>query len=122
MRYQNGDISVDDDFARFGAKSYAINKINTVEVRKEEPKLGTAAGMALIGLILVLISIRDFNIGLIGIGLVLLGAAYLIFRGAGPTYRLFLMTSSSEVQAFETQDEDQVIELRNAVEAAMIRR
>jgi hypothetical protein len=30
-------VSVDRDFARFGSKSYAINKINTVEVRERKP-------------------------------------------------------------------------------------
>lgn len=30
-------VSVDQHFARFGAKSYAINKINSVEVRRRYP-------------------------------------------------------------------------------------
>ena len=36
------NITVDNDFARFGSKSYAINKINSVEVR--ERKLGGRGG------------------------------------------------------------------------------
>eukprot|EP00456_Euglypha_rotunda_P014398 TRINITY_DN14515_c0_g1_i1.p3 TRINITY_DN14515_c0_g1~~TRINITY_DN14515_c0_g1_i1.p3 ORF type:complete len:107 (+),score=20.44 TRINITY_DN14515_c0_g1_i1:876-1196(+) len=31
------NVSVDKDFARFGSKSYAINKINTVDVRERKP-------------------------------------------------------------------------------------
>lgn len=30
-------VSVDRDFARFGSKSFAINKIHTVEVRARRP-------------------------------------------------------------------------------------
>lgn len=35
---------IDDDFARFGAKSYAINKINSVDVRERQPYGRTGAG------------------------------------------------------------------------------
>ncbi len=35
--YRQGSVTVDQDFARFGSKSYAINKINTVDVRERSP-------------------------------------------------------------------------------------
>jgi len=40
MYYERGDISVDDNFARFGTKSYAINKINSVDVRSRAMAAG----------------------------------------------------------------------------------
>src|SRR3546814_12425216 len=45
MLFQQGTISVDDRFARFGDKSYAINKITSVEVRSETKK-GSSAFLA----------------------------------------------------------------------------
>lgn len=42
MRGENS-VSVDRDFARFGNKSYAINKINSVEVRQHHPHNQNAA-------------------------------------------------------------------------------
>ena len=42
-------VSVDRNFARFGSKSYAINKINSVEVRKRYPH--THLGKSLLGLL-----------------------------------------------------------------------
>lgn len=35
----NGAVTVDRDFARFGSTSCAINKINSVEVRRRQPSL-----------------------------------------------------------------------------------
>lgn len=32
-----GNVSVDAHFARFGSKSYAINKINSVDIREARP-------------------------------------------------------------------------------------
>src|SRR3546814_18008537 len=45
MLFQQGTISVDERFARFGEKSYAINKITFVEVRSETKK-GSSAFLA----------------------------------------------------------------------------
>ena len=36
--YQRGHVTVDDNFARFGSKSYAINKITSVDVRMHEKR------------------------------------------------------------------------------------
>lgn len=129
MRYQNGGISIDDSFARFGAKSYAIDKINTVEVRGEKRKIGCLTFLCLIGAAFFVIG----GIGSIGEGksgssllAITIGAAlgYAFWRGYQTAkltdYMLVLTTSSSEVQATETTDQEEVMKMRDAIEAAMV--
>lgn len=118
--YQRGEITVDENFARFGAKSFAINKINSVEVRSDtKPASAAWVGVSLLAIILLLAS--DGNVVAITLGLLALVAAFFMWRGAKArtTHRLFLMTSSSEAQAYETVDADDIHNLRSAIEQAM---
>ena len=121
------DVSVDDDFARFGAKSYAINKINSVEVRERQPY--GRGGAILCGLLCLFAIMAGWNSlgapdGPSGSSFVLAiffaGLAYWLWQRANiREYLLFLMTSSSETQAFVTRSEDEVASLRERIEAAM---
>lgn len=120
--YRSGGISVDKDFARFGSKSYAINKINTVEVRERNPH-GTT--MFTIGGVLITIAIiscvssttsGSIIFLLASLGLCIWGWV----RSQVVVYDLYLKTSSSDVQAYESRDGDEVVKLRIAVEQAMI--
>ena len=123
-----GGISVDKDFARFGSKSYAINKINTVEVRERQPYgLGSAVICGLIGLAAVGIGRGQMNThngspaGMIVVGVMFLGlTVWLWKRSTIVEYQLFLMTSSSEAQAYTSRDQDEVLSLRDSIEAAMV--
>lgn len=109
--YQKGDISVDRDFARLGSKSYAINKINTVDVRERPAKQSTAVSVLIVGLLCFWLN------SWLGIAVVALGIY--LWAKAKPSYRLFLMTSSNDVQAYESNDRSEVMELRYAIEGAM---
>lgn len=122
-------VLVDDDFARFGAKSYAINKINSVEVRERSPHgQGGATVAAIIGGLLVISGFGQgagpdgVNGATVIIGLVFLGIAYWQWqRSKIREYQLFVMTSSSEAQAFVSRDAHEVAELRSQIEGAMLR-
>ncbi len=124
MLYQQGDVSVDLNFARFGAKSYAINKINTVEVRNRRPY---GQGLPFLFGIIAFACFMTILMDGIGagsaIGLLLFGAlAYWAWqRQKTVEYSLFLMTSSSEAQALSTRDQTEVMGLRDAIETAMTR-
>ena len=123
--FEMGNVTVDDRFARFGAKSFAINKINSVEVRSSTKRgskgyvlwWGIAALSALVA------------IGAQAAGVFIVLAALLAFVGWRSwlrrrdviTYGLFLVTSSSEAQAFTSRDADEVRQLRSAIEDAMAR-
>lgn len=120
---------IDDDFARFGAKSYAINKINSVNVRERRPH-GTA-GAVIAGIIAFFAffaaigSMGEPDRSPVGPLIVAIAFAGLAFwqwkRSKIREYLLFLMTSSSETQAFVTRDESEVMALREQVESAMLR-
>ena len=123
-------VSVDADFARFGDKSYAINKINSVEVRSRKPHgQGAMFAWGLFSLIFALSGLGQLGAATGG-ALVMLGLAGLFgflahkaWRNSQIVeYQLFLMTSSSEAQAFITRDGDEVQALRDCIERAMARK
>jgi hypothetical protein len=128
VTYNKNGVSVDQHFVRSGGKSYAINKINSVEVRKkvEEGSKGWLIAWICAGL-LALVGLNMATGGANGtpaliIAVVLGVVGYSSFKKRHPTttYELYLMTSSSEVQAFTTDDSLTMRELRNAIERAMI--
>jgi hypothetical protein len=128
LRYQSGNISIDDSFARFGSKSYAIDKINSVEVR--EKRRGSGCGPLLlfvIGGLMLIGALGNFAGGSsgVGIGSAVIGAL-LILGGVKAQktaqlidYTLVLTTSSSEAQALESTDRNEVMQVRDAIEGAM---
>lgn len=120
-------ISVDDHFARFGAKSYAINKINSVEVRAVNPYgKGLMIAFALLAGIGFLTLMGDISGGQPFVGALIVtalfgGFAYWAYRRSQIVdYHLFLKTSSLEAQAFSSRNPDEVIGLRDSIESAMI--
>lgn len=120
-------VSVDNDFARFGAKSYAINKITSVEVREERPHaMGCAYGLFILGAIVALQGFASFSepggaVFLLITAAVIGGIGYWQWkRSQIIVYKLFLITSASETQAFVTRDAGEVADLRQRIENAMM--
>jgi hypothetical protein len=122
-------VTVDNDFARFGSKSYAMNKINSVEVREKQPHgKGAAYAWFAIGLFILIGALGSMaspegpSGGMFVVAAICLGLGYWQWQRAKiREYHLFLMTSSSEAQAFITRDEAEVMGLRDGIEAAMVR-
>lgn len=130
MIYQQGNVSVDHHFARFGSKSYAIDKINSVDVR-EEKKSGCAwIAFAILAGIFGLSAIGTSSSGTAAEAgplwftfAVFAGTAVLLYiKRPKPVYHLMLATSSGEVQATNTGNRERVLELRQAIETAMVAR
>jgi len=125
-------VTVDNNFARFGDKSYAINKINTVEVQEVCPhKMGFATMLlGLAAAVLVFIAFLLLMGGsFAGCGVCLLFAFVLgspcigaYERAQTRHFTLVLMTSSSETQAFTSTNRDEVDSLRVKIEQAMVGR
>lgn len=121
------NVLIDDKFARFGAKSYAINKINSVEVRRRRPHgQGAAYFWGLLALIFGIGALNKFSdlngngfVGLIIAALCGWLAYKSYLKSQIEEFDLFLMTSSSEAQAFTTRDASQVENLRDRIERAM---
>ena len=115
-----GVIEVDDKFARFGGKSYAINKINSVEVRQRKPYGKGAAVLCGIIALMALLQAAQVGLAAVVVGLAFAGLAYWSWQRSKVTeYQLFLMTSSSEAQAFVTRNGAEVFALRDQIEAAI---
>lgn len=120
MLYQNGSISIDNDFARFGSKSYAIDKINTVDVRFTKPGAMGWVICTFIAAIAIWAGLGGGGAGSVVVGVIFAGIAVMLYRNAQvKTYKLYLVTSSSEAQAFETRDEDEIGSLRASIEQAI---
>lgn len=122
-------VSVDRDFARFGSKSFAINKINTVEVKARHPHSQKAFfAWGLLGLICLLLFAggqQDSGASGATVFALLLCAffAFLAYRSWKRSkiveYQLFLMTSSQAVQALKSEDGGLIEGLRDRIERAM---
>lgn len=130
MDFTAGDIMVDAHFARFGSKSYAIDQINTVDVR--EHKAGGGAwfflgALAFIFAALALSNLRDgMGPGVLFCAL-MAGLFGLLCVGSWKKsnrmfYRLFLATSNGDAQAMQSENRDDVMQLRSAIEQAMAAR
>lgn len=118
MIYQQGKVSVDEHFARFGSKSYAIDKINSVDVRVEKKTSNTWILFAICALMALAIGFNSIG-GWVAI-LFFSVFTFLTYRNQpAPVYHLMLATSSGEVQATSAGDRDAIADLRRAIESAM---
>lgn len=120
--FQMTEITVDDAFVRFGDRSVAINKINSIEVRSETAK-GSSA-YRIWWTLAALLALGALGGGAWGALVIVALFAFLGWRSwkkRAPvtTYGLFLVTSSGEAQACATTDGDQIRMLRDRIERAM---
>jgi len=112
-------VSVDGQFVRAGGKSFAVNKITSVEVRADPaPKDSGGFGLIIVAILVAIVGI--------GFPPLLLLAALLGFMGWRAsrkkpvrTYRVLLMLASTEAAALVTNDEAQALSLRDDIERAM---
>lgn len=122
-------VTVDRDFARFGSKSFAVNKINTVDVRYRYP-YGSAAAVicGMLALFLGVAALGSLGAGGTAAAAVISAVLSALFgylayrawqRSKIKEYQLFLMTSSSEAQALTSRDVDFIYQLRERIELAM---
>lgn len=122
--YAQGDVTVDDRFARFGSKSYAINKINSVDVRSTEvPGSWAFVLWWALGASMLITALSTQTWGLLVVSAVLFVPGWSSWkrRRATTVYSLFLVTSSNEAQATKSIDGAEIERLRTAIEDAMAR-
>jgi len=122
-------VSIDRDFARFGSKAYAINKINTVDVTYRHPYPRQAAfgwgSLAFLSLLVIGGSVGGSSpTGVRFFALAL--CAFLCFlayrawqRSKIVEYTLVLVTSSHSVQAIKNRDSALIQDIRDRIERAM---
>ncbi|GEM_PF-925487 len=130
IHYQNGNVVVEDHFVRFGSKSYALNKINSVDVTVSRKISSAWLWLILLGVVFLLFALGQYQTGGSGAALVLLiMGGFFIYSGIQShknriteTYHLMFATSSGEAQATKTKDGEAVQELRRVIEAAIVAR
>lgn len=125
-----GDIVIDEHFARFGSKSYSLDKINTVDVRSH--RVGGIGWIFLgfIGVLFLLAGLGNLVEGLtnavwvsLAVSAVCLALAYNSRKKANTVWhQLILATSNGDAQAMQSTNSDEVLALRAAIEKAMINR
>jgi hypothetical protein len=117
---------VDGNFARIGRKSYALDKINCVEIKsvKRHPGAVLLAFMLLIiGLPLALVALTVAQPAMAVIGLCLVGGAVFAYRSRNIfEHTLVLTTSSRDVAAMTSRDFEIIDGLRQQIEEGMTRR
>ena len=120
-------IMVDKNFARFGEKSYAIDKINTIEVRAVHPygcsELWACAILGALFAYGAYNALSEGNSPTVPIILCFIfwGISYWLWhRSKIVQFQLFLMTSSASVEAYCSFDREEINDLRAQIEAAMI--
>lgn len=121
--YTRGHVTVDESFARFGSKSYAINKITSVDVRVHEK---SSSGWLIFGIVAALVIIAGLGqiktdvgaaVGTMVVGAALFIPAVLMYpKRISRTYTLLLATAAGEVQALAGANGEAMQELRDAIE------
>jgi len=121
--YQRANVIVDDHFARFGSKSYAINKITSVDVKEDiRERSGWIAFAILSGIFAIaafgsVMAGEGPTAGYVVIAAILAIPAYLKFRNRrSENYTLMLATAAGEVQATQSPNREAIIELRDVLE------
>lgn len=119
-------VTIDGDFARFGSRSFAINKINTVDVEKRHPHRRDAAIVWAFFAALALVWLAGVGLKDANGGLALLAAAFCAWmawrawqRSKIVEYQLMLATSSGAVQAIKSRDAGFIFDTRRQIEAAI---
>lgn len=120
---QFADVVIDDHFVRVGGKSYAINKINSVEIRGLTTKGSSAYVLLwLLAALLLFAAIAGEAKG-VSIFLAIIAALFGLRswskRHSVTTYSLFLVTSSGEAQAFASQNGSEINLMRQRIESAI---
>ena len=99
---------VDGNFARIGRKSYALDKINCVEIKSVKRHPGAVLLAFMLGLIalpLILVGLAAAQAGLAVIGLCLAAGAVFAYRSRNIfEHTLVLTTSSRDVAALKSRD------------------
>lgn len=113
-------VTVDRDFARFGSKAYAVNKINTVDVTYRHPYPRQATfGWGLLALMSLLVFAVSASLALALCAFLCFLAYRAWQRSKIVEYTLVLVTSSHSVQAIKSRDSAFIQDIRDRIERAM---
>lgn len=123
--YEKADIKITNLRAVFGAKTYSISNITSVEAQRIDPSGCAPAFFILGGILLTAVgamAAMDGSYGILIFGLCLLIPGYFISRQQKPSYAVSLTTASGEVKAYTSENQETIQEIVNALNEAIIRK
>lgn len=125
MIFNNGVVSVDAHFVRVGTKSYAVDKIGSIDVRNRFVK-GSSGYVVLwvLAALCAVLALINLSGGWFVLALILGIAGLPSFRKrhSHTFFGLVLLTNAGETQAFESTDGEEIMDIRDAIERAMTSR
>lgn len=125
MSFNNGQVSVDRNFVRVGSKSYAIDKIGSIDIRTRYIPPNRRYLLLWIGAAFAfLIGTNPLRWDLMVLAAFLAGAGYVVHRDRKTVHlhSIVLLTTAGEAVAFESSDIEEISDIRDAIEQAMTQR
>lgn len=125
MSFSNGQVSVDRNFVRVGSKSYAVDKIGSIDIRTRHVPPNRKYLLLWIGAVFAFLAgINPLRWDLMALAAFLFGAGYVVHREAKSKHfhSIVLLTTAGEAVAFESSDIEEIADIRDAIEAAMVAR
>lgn len=123
--YEKNDIKITSLRAVFGAKTYAISNITSVESKRIDGNGCLPAGLMILGVLLFIYGIPrlldgDFTWAIYG--LIAFGLGFLIHRNNRPSFVVSLATASGEIKAYTSDSQETITEIVKALNDAIIQK
>lgn len=122
--YEKGDIKITNLRAVFGAKTYSISNITSVERKRIEPNGCLSFGLVVFGVGLILVAFINLkqNWQNIIFGGILVAAGFAMSKAQKASYAVALTTASGEIKAYTSDHEESIKEIIVALNNAIIQK
>lgn len=121
--YEQGNIKITNLRAMFGDKTYSMSNITSVEKGMKPASTGTAAVFIIGGILLVIYGFSSgLNWVMIILGLILAVAGGYAVSTAKPEYTVQFGSSSGEIKAYNSTDQNEIKGIVEAINQAIIQK
>jgi hypothetical protein len=129
--YDDGYVTITSSRAMFGGTTYAIATVTSVDRRKKVPDVGGYVAILLFGIVLVITAFPVYAEGgssrqlaaiLAIFGAILILVPILAVRKMKTRYAVFLTTSAGETQAYVSTNMEEIEQVIDAINAAIVAR
>jgi hypothetical protein len=123
--YENDKVKITNLRAIFDSKTYSIANITAVETDCNEPSSCLPFSLLVGGIVSIVVGImifREFFIWLTVFGIVLVGLFILVNKTSKTLWEVSLTTSSGEVKACISPDQDSIEEIVEALNTAIVKK
>lgn len=125
--YESNGVKITNLRAVFGAKTYSISNITSVESKTIEPNGCVTGVLVMVGVFMIMFGIvsivnKDPLWALLVLGLFFAGGGFALYRTAKPTYSVNLTTSAGEVRAHDSYEWSEIGPIVEALNNAIIQK